>query len=337
MKYLLVMFFMVVANALGLQSEVDAVSRASVTGDAQAINHALLALNFAIRKAEPIDSPIAQPSPARVDAQQKIASALLQIKDKLISLAVSPDLNVSGTAIVVLSHIPNDKDVQSVLVKSLSETNSADIASKSLSALFQTGMADQTVGEIAAKRIAEFDLHDNSGQSVALSLLQSAKNNPIPAALDTYLNILRSDDRRSAKLLAVNAIVAVGTDAGKYLSEIRKLLERFEREGADFREINALRDAVRSIEGAVARQAHSGAVKVDASEAMQSATNFNQQSVVETESSLQPIDERSNPSSRLLPKAVVGNAVSWSAIVGGFVFVIAAGVYLFRFTRKSRK
>lgn len=249
MKLFILLIFALTGTSFALDGEIAAAARAIQNNDTASLNQSLINLNSAILRFEPVDSPINKASPRRIEARRIIADKLQPVKRSLIQLTTSPNQTVAGTATVILGHIPNDDEVKKALLLNLSKTSSAPLATSSLSSLFLAGMADASVREIAAKRMAEFDPRDNSGQSVALALLQYARYDPIPEGFETYLRILRDDKPVSDRMLAVNALMELGPRARAALPEIEKLLQQLEEQGGDFRDIDTVKQAISLIRG----------------------------------------------------------------------------------------
>lgn len=248
MKTYLFILLMLPLRMFGLTQEVEAVQSVLPTNNAQSINQALVDLKMAINDHELNDgSPYNNPSPARAKTRKEVKEALEAIKNELVGLAASSDATVASSASNVLGYSNGGKEVYDTLRQNLAYTASSGVASASLFSLFQMGAADKEVRELAVERIAKFQ---NAGDGeVAFSLLHLGAVWPLPEALDTYREILRTDRRDGAKISAVNAIVELGPGAAQALPELQKFLQQLEQQGGDFRFINTLKRAIEVVGG----------------------------------------------------------------------------------------
>jgi hypothetical protein len=322
MKCYIAIIIMLSSTAFALDVEIAAASKAIQGGDAALINQSLVNLNSAVRRFEPVDSPVNKPSPDRIEARRVIAAKLQPLKQPLIGLTSHSDQSVAGTATVILGHIPNDSEVGQVLLSNLEKTASADLASKSLSSLFQSGLADASARNVAAKRMSEFDMRDNSGQSVALALLQSGNYYSIPEGFETYLRLLKDDKRISAKLLAARAITSLGPAGAKALPELEKLLQELEQNGGDFRDVNTIKRAIMLVSGR--------------SDTPQPAISAATQTTPVPAAATPLQQPKSTPTETPSPSTTVAESKSssWPWIIGAILLLVVAGGIVLYLRRK---
>jgi hypothetical protein len=248
-KILIVLFGLFMSmTAKALDAEVTAFKAAFDSGEAQAINTALIQLNGAILKHELVDqSKLNAPSPERLQRRHEIIAALDPVKKDLIKLFQGPDQNVASNAVVVLSRSGGGPEVYEALRKVVATSRDDYLPEKALSSLYALRLADEEVRNISAQRIANYK--ERGERQVAFGLLRVANYELLPEALPTCVEMLKSDAAVGSKMVAANAIMRLGPAAAAALPELQRFLAQLRAQGGDFRDINMLERAVQVVSG----------------------------------------------------------------------------------------
>jgi len=244
MKWLLILLFGLVPTAYGLDAEVANLSVAIKSQDTTAIGHALYRLAGAIQQNVPIATP-SNDSPEHLQARQQIQSELSPIKEELLQLAASPSQNISSNALVILGYSDGGSTVYDSL-KEILTTSQTSAAATSLFSLYQMGLADADVRNVAAERIAQLDPNDRSGTNPIVGLLLQAANVPLPEALDAYTRILENGGT-AMKVLAARAIRILGPDGARALPTLQQQLALLRSNNEDPRYISELMSTIDAV------------------------------------------------------------------------------------------
>jgi hypothetical protein len=338
-RYLFMLLFFS-SHAFAIEAEITALKKALPSADAATINKALVDLNIAIGSSDISDgSSYSNPSPDRLKKRQQTAEALESIKQDIINLTSitdpvvfsrgvpgwdgkqqSPkhaDTTIITNATALLGYTSGDQKVYDALRSNLVQGQTGNVVSSALYSLFQTGMADQEVTDIAIKRMESYQNPED--QDIAFNLIHLAAVWPIPDALDFFTEVLKTDNRLGAKISVVKAIIKLGPRGATALPELQNLLQELEQQKGDFRDIDTVKQAIQ----VVSRKDNQVITQVS--------------NVPATSNSTTTPAKQSKPSASSVPSIQAASAQSsppWTwGVVGLLLLAVMGGVW-WKFLRK---